>query len=250
MPGDEPCKSQLLEEKEEQLTWEDTQISIESIKTSKDQVTVTISFHGGADDWRFILVEEFRIGEANSIEGQWVGTSTTQYTFYSLQPGEHIVRVAAVTPSHQLAGEIVSQSFTIKEAITGKHIIINGQQFSIFQDFIVEQLTEDDFIGLYDNLQPNHVILFTYGRSTYHEYFNDHVPSGTDILWLNSRYEIIHLESVIYCENADQMNYLEILENCQTSRADAKFLIETHSGFIENNNIKLRNKVEIRLFEP
>ena len=120
-----------------------------------------MSIKGPADHWRIILDKEFPIGEANSIEGQGVGTSTTQYTFYSLQPGEHIVRVAAVTPSHQLAGEIVSQSFTIKEATIGKHIIINGQQFSIFQDFIVEQLTEDDFIGLYDNLQPNHVVLFT-----------------------------------------------------------------------------------------
>ena len=250
MPDDESCKSQLSEETKEQLTWEDTQISIETVEASNDQVTVTISILGPADHWRIILDEEFPIGEANSIEGQGVGTATTQYTFYSLQPGEHVVRVAAVTPSHQLAGEIVSQSFTINEAIIGKHIIINGQQFSIFQDFIVNQLTEDDFIGLYDNLQPNQVILFTYGRSTYHEYFNDHVPSGTDILWLNARYEIIHLESVVYCENADQMNYLEILENCQTSRADAKFLIETHSGFIENNNIKLRDKVELRLFEP
>ena len=130
MPDDESCKPQLPEDEKGQLTWEDTQISIESIEQSNDQVTITVSIKGPADHWRIILDKEFPIGEANSIEGQGVGTSTTQYTFYSLQPGEHIVRVAAVTPSHQLAGEIVSQSFTIKEATIGKHIIINGQQFS------------------------------------------------------------------------------------------------------------------------
>ena len=45
----------------------------------------------------------------------------------------------------------------IEEAITGKHIIINCQQFSIFKDFVVEQLTEEDFIGLYENLNQNQV---------------------------------------------------------------------------------------------
>ena len=237
-------------EEKDQLTWKDTQISIESIETSNDQVTVTISIKGPADHWRIVLDEEFPIGEANSIEGQGVGTATTQYTFYSLQPGEHTVRVAAVTPSHQLAGEIVSQSFLIEEPVNGKHIIINNQPFPIFKDFIVEQLTEEDFVGLYENLEQNHVILYTFGRSVYHEYFNDHVPEGTDILWLNERYEIIHLESVVYCENADEMNYLERLENCHISRAEAKFLIEAHSGFIETNNIKLKDTVELRLFEP
>ena len=249
IPSDESCKPQLSEETKKQLTWEDTQISIESIKTSKDQVTITISIIGPADHWRIILDEEFPIGEANSIEGQGVGTTTTQYTFYSLQPGEHIVRVAAVTPSHQLAGEIISQSFIIEEAITGKHIIINGQQFSIFKDFVVEQLTEEDFIGLYENLNQNQVIIYTFGRSEYHEYFNDHVSSGTDVLWLNERYEIIHFESVIYCENADKMNYLERLEHCHISRADAKFLIDTHSGFIIDTNIKLKDTLEFHLFK-
>ena len=249
IPGDESCKPQPSEETKEQLTWEDTQISIESIETSNDQVTVTISIRGPADHWRIILDEEFPIGEANSIEGQGVGTATTQYTFYSLQPGEHIVRVAAVTPSHQLAGEIVSQSFTITEPIEGKSIIINNQQFPIFKDFMVEQLTEDDLIGLYENLKENQVILFTFARAEYHEYFNDHVPTGTDILWLNERYEVIHLESIEYCENADQMNYFERLENCHISQADAKFLIETHSGFIDDHKIKLKDKLELRLFK-
>ena len=181
MPDDESCKPQLSEDEKGQLTWEDTQISIESIEPSNDQVTITVSIKGPADHWRIILDKEFPIGEANSIEGQGVGTATTQYTFYSLQPGEHIVRVAAVTPSHQLAGEIVSQSFTITEPIEGKSIIINNQQFPIFKDFMVEQLTEDDLIGLYENLKENQVILFTFTRAEYHEYFNDHVPTGTDI---------------------------------------------------------------------
>ena len=104
--------------------WSDTEISIMSIETDNDSITVTVSINGPADHWRIILDEEFPIGEANSIEGQGIGTATTQYTFYSIPPGDHIVRVAAVTPSHRLAGEIVSQSFTIEEKTEGKSIIV------------------------------------------------------------------------------------------------------------------------------
>ena len=193
--------------------WSDTEISIMSIETDNDSITVTVSINGPADHWRIILDEEFPIGEANSIEGQGVATATTQYTFYSIPPGDHIVRVAAVTPSHQLAGEIASQSFTIEEKTDGKFIIINNQPFSIFRAFIVEQLNEEDFIGLYESLEKNDVVLFTFGRSVWHEYFNDHVTTGTDVIWLNAKYKIVLLESVEYCENADQMNYLERLEN-------------------------------------
>ena len=228
--------------------WSDTEISIMSIETDNDSITVTVSINGPADHWRIILDEEFPIGEANSIEGQGVATATTQYTFYSIPPGDHIVRVAAVTPSHQLAGEIASQSFTIEEKTDGKFIIINNQPFSIFRAFIVEQLNEEDFIGLYESLEKNDVVLFTFGRSVWHEYFNDHVTTGTDVIWLNAKYKIVLLESVEYCENADQMNYLERLEKCHISRTEAKYLIEAHSGFIEENNIKLNDTVEINLF--
>ena len=228
--------------------WSDTEISIMSIETDNDSITVTVSINGPADHWRIILDEEFPIGEANSIEGQGVATATTQYTFYSIPPGDHIVRVAAVTPSHQLAGEIASQSFTIEEKTDGKSIIINNQPFSIFRAFIVEQLTEEDFIGLYESLEKNDVVLFTFGRSVWHEYFNDHVTTGTDVIWLNAKYKIVLLESVEYCENADQMNYLERLEKCHISRTEAKYLIEAHSGFIEENDIKLNDIVEINLF--
>ena len=228
--------------------WSDTEISIMSIETDNDSITVTVSINGPADHWRIILDEEFPIGEANSIEGQGVATATTQYTFYSIPPGDHIVRVAAVTPSHQLAGEIASQSFTIEEKTDGKFIIINNQPFSIFRAFIVEQLTEEDFIGLYESLEKNDVVLFTFGRSVWHEYFNDHVTTGTDVIWLNAKYKIVLLESVEYCENADQMNYLERLEKCHISRTEAKYLIEAHSGFIEENDIKLNDIVEINLF--
>lgn len=228
--------------------WSDTEISIMSIETDNDSITVTVSINGPADHWRIILDEEFPIGEANSIEGQGVATATTQYTFYSIPPGDHIVRVAAVTPSHQLAGEIASQSFTIEEKTDGKFIIINNQPFSIFRAFIVEQLNEEDFIGLYESLEKNDVVLFTFGRSVWHEYFNDHVTTGTDVIWLNAKYKIVLLESVEYCENADQMNYLERLEKCHISRTEAKYLIETHSGFIKENNIKLNDTVEINLF--
>ena len=228
--------------------WSDTEISIMSIETDNDSITVTVSINGPADHWRIILDEEFPIGEANSIEGQGVATATTQYTFYSIPPGDHIVRVAAVTPSHQLAGEIASQSFTIEEKTDGKFIIINNQPFSIFRAFIVEQLNEEDFIGLYESLEKNDVVLFTFGRSVWHEYFNDHVTTGTDVIWLNAKYKIVLLESVEYCENADQMNYLERLEKCHISRTEAKYLIEAHSGFIEENDIKLNDIVEINLF--
>ena len=228
--------------------WSDTEISILSIETDNDSITVTVSINGPADHWRIILDEEFPIGEANSIEGQGIATATTQYTFYSIPPGDHIVRVAAVTPSHQLAGEIVSQSFTIEEKTDGKFIIINNQPFSIFRAFIAEQLTEEDFIGLYESLEKNDIILFTFGSYTWHEYFNDHVTTGTDVIWLNAKYKIILLESVEYCENADQMNYLERLEKCHISRTEAKYLIEAHSGFIEENDIKLNDTVEINLF--
>ena len=143
--------------------WSDTEISILSIETDNDSITVTVSINGPADHWRIILDEEFPIGEANSIEGQGIATATTQYTFYSIPPGDHIVRVAAVTPSHQLAGEIASQSFTIEEKTDGKFITINNQPFSIFRAFIAEQLTEEDFIGLYESLEKNDIILFTFG---------------------------------------------------------------------------------------
>ena len=228
--------------------WSDTEISIMSIETDNDSITVTVSINGPSDHWRIILDEEFPIGEANSIEGQGIGTATTQYTFYSIPPGDHIVRVAAVTPSHRLAGEIVSQSFTIEEKTEGKSIMINNQRFSIFRSFMVEQLTEEDFIGLYESLEKNDIILFTFGRSVWHEYFNDHVTTGTDVIWINEKHKIILLESVEYCENSDQMNYLERLEKCHISRTEAKYLIETHSGFIEANNIKLNDTVEINLF--
>jgi uncharacterized membrane protein (UPF0127 family) len=228
--------------------WSDTEISIMSIETDNDSITVTVSINGPADHWRIILDEEFPIGEANSIEGQGVATATTQYTFYSIPPGDHIVRVAAVTPSHQLAGEIASQSFTIEEKTDGKFIIINNKPFLIFRAFIVEQLNEEDFIGLYESLEKNDVVLFTFGRSVWHEYFNDHVTTGTDVIWLNAKYKIVLLESVEYCENADQMNYLERLEKCHISRTEAKYLIEARSGFIEENDIKLNDIVEINLF--
>ena len=66
--------------------WSDTEISILSIETDNDSITVTVSINGPADHWRIILDEEFPIGEANSIEGQGIATATTQYTFYSIPP--------------------------------------------------------------------------------------------------------------------------------------------------------------------
>ena len=54
--------------------WSDTEISIISIETDNDSITVTVSINGPADHWRIILDDEFPIGEANSIEGQGIAT--------------------------------------------------------------------------------------------------------------------------------------------------------------------------------
>ena len=50
-------------------------------------------------------------------------------------------------------------------------------------------------------------------------------------------------------ENADKMNYIERLEKCHISRSEGKYLIETHTGFIKENNIELGLKTKIHLFK-
>ena len=228
--------------------YDKTQISIESIEVNENTVIVYVSIVGSWDHWRIILNDDFPIGAANSIKGQGV-SNQNKYTFDSVPPGTHTVRVAAVDPAHRLIGQIINQTFTINEPTEGRTILINNQKFLIYKTFNVEELTENDFIGLYESLPPDQVILFIFKSSTLHEYFNDHVPIGTDVIWLNEKYEIVHLESVEYCENADKMNYIERLEKCHISRSEGKYLIETHTGFIKENNIELGLKTKIHLFK-
>ena len=228
--------------------YDKTQISIESIEVNENTVTVYVSIVGPWDHWRIILNDDFPIGEANSIEGQGV-SNPNKHTFDSIPPGTHTVRVAAVDPGHRLVGQIINQTFTIKEPTEGRTILINNQKFLIYKTFNVEELTEEDFIGLYESLPPDQVLLFIFKSSTLHEYFNDHVSTGTDVIWLNEKFEIVQLESVEYCENADKMNYIERLEKCHISRSEGKYLIETHAGFIKENNIELGLKTEIHLFK-
>lgn len=154
-----------------------------------------------------------------------------------------------MNPAHQLVGQIVNQTFTIELPPDGQIIKINNIKFVIYKAFLVEELTEDDFIGLYNSLKTDQVIIYTFEFITMHEYLNDHVSRETDVIWLNEKFEIILLESIQYCENAAQMNYLEKLENCQISRSEGKYLVETHTNFIEKHKISLGDIAEIQLIK-
>ena len=134
------------------------------------------------------------------------------------------------------------------ESIENQFVTINEQKFLLYHVFLVSELTEEDFIGLYDLLQTNSLILYIFDSSTEtRQYFNDHVPTGTDIIWIDNENTIINIASVPYCEGADKMSYQERLEKCTIISSKGKYLLETHNGFINEHNIEIGSKTEIHL---
>ena len=137
------------------------------------------------------------------------------------------------------------------ESIENQFITINGQKFLLYHVFLVSELIEEDFIGLYDLLKTNSLILYIFDSSTEtRQYFNDHVPTGTDIIWIDNENTIINIASVPYCEGADKMSYQERLEKCTIISSEGKYLLETHNGFIDEHNIEIGSKTEIHLPNP
>ena len=134
------------------------------------------------------------------------------------------------------------------ESIENQFVTINGQKFLLYHVFLVSELTEEDFIGLYDLLKTNSLILYIFDSSTEtRQYFNDHVPTGTDIIWIDNENTIINIASVPYCEGADKMSYQERLDKCTIISSEGKYLLETHNGFIDEHKIEIGSKTEIHL---
>jgi len=134
------------------------------------------------------------------------------------------------------------------ESIENQFVTINGQKFLLYHVFLVSELTEKDFIGLYDLLKTNNLILYIFDSSTEtRQYFNDHVPTGTDIIWIDNKNTIINIASVPYCEGADKMSYQERLDKCTIISSEGKYLLETHNGFIDEHKIEIGSKTEIHL---
>ena len=136
------------------------------------------------------------------------------------------------------------------ELIKEQFVNIDNQKFLLHRTFIVSELTEDDFIGLYDLLKNNELILFIFDSAEIHQYFNDHVPTGTDIIWINDQNTVINIASVPYCKDADKMSYQEIQARCTIISSEGKYLLETHDGFINKHNIEIGSKIEIHLLNP
>ena len=133
------------------------------------------------------------------------------------------------------------------ELIEEQFVNINTQKFLLHRIFIVSELTEDDFIGLYDLLKTNELILFIFDSTETHQYFNDHVPTGTDVIWINDENTIINFASVPYCKDADKLSFQEIQAKCTIISSEGKYLLETHNGFINEHKIKIGSKTEIHL---
>lgn len=143
---------------------------------------------------------------------------------------------------------IEASNNTLKPGLTEKPFInINNQKFLLYRVFLVSELTDDDFIGLYDLLEANELILFIFNSTETHRYFNDHVPTGTDVIWINDENTVINIASVPYCKDADKLSFQEIQTRCTIISSEGKYLLEAHNGFINKHKIEIGSKTEIHL---
>ena len=91
-----------------------TIISIDSLVVEGNTLTVTVSIDGEFDHWHASL--DNALNENNQAGGTMV-TNGLFYRFENIQPGEHTVYVGAVSSSHSLINEQVSEGFVIAELV-------------------------------------------------------------------------------------------------------------------------------------
>ena len=99
---------------------------------------------------------------------------------------------------------------------------------------------EKQMVGLMDRdqLDTNKGMLFVFDSSDRYTFWMKNTLIPLDIIWIDENKEIVHIE-----ENVQPCK----VDPCQTynHEVDAKYVLETNSGFVKENNVSKGQKLTI-----
>ena len=86
-----------------------------------------------------------------------------------------------------------------------------------------------------DHLDADKGMLFVFKENTIHTFWMKNTLIPLDMIWRDENKEVVHIEeNALPCKS----------EPCQTYNHEvkARYVLETNSGFVKENNIKEKNK--------
>jgi len=91
-----------------------------------------------------------------------------------------------------------------------------------------------------ESLPADQGMLFVFNQANLHSFWMKDTYLPLDIIWINNQHRVVHIEKAVPCPEKD---------NCPLyqSNTPAKYVLEANAGFIQANEIKIGDKVEIGL---
>lgn len=120
---------------------------------------------------------------------------------------------------------------------TSNYVLVNGKKIQV--EIADTELERETGLMNRESLQENSGMLFVYPDSEIRSFWMKNTLIPLDIIFIDENLEIVDIKNALPCYSEPCALY--------TSSLPAKYVLEVNSGFSEENNISIGEKVSLSI---